>query len=69
MARLTTGERTVRKDLISVATTATLIDAHEQTVRNMLRDGRLAYVRIGKTIRIPSTEIERLTNEARRAAP
>lgn len=66
MASRSTGERTIRQEFLSVPTTATLIDAHEQTIRNMMRDGRLAYVRIGKTLRIPASEIERLKGEARR---
>ncbi len=67
---IATAQRTApHREFVSVSSTARLIDAHPQTIRNMLKDGRLASVRIGDMIRIPMSEIERLKGEARRAAP
>lgn len=40
-----------------------MMQLHPNTVRKMIRDGRIKAARIGKTWRIPKSEIERIYNE------
>ncbi|MGH2859176.1 MAG: helix-turn-helix domain-containing protein [Solirubrobacteraceae bacterium] len=48
-----------RNDLLSVAETAGALGATGQSVRNWIRSGRLAAVRIGARFSIPCVEVER----------
>ena len=40
--------------------TARLLSVHEQTIRRMISSGELASLRLGRAIRIPVSEIEKL---------
>lgn len=49
-------------DLPEAATVTEVAEAlrlHPQTIRQMIRDGRLRAVRSGRAVRIPTTEIAR----------
>jgi len=48
---------------------AALLCVDRQTVVHMTQDGRLASIRLGSVIRIPTFEVERLREEARKAVP
>lgn len=40
------------RELLSVKDVAIRLDVHEQTVRGLIRDGRLSAVRVGKLVRV-----------------
>ena len=42
----------VQRELLSVKDVAIKLDVHEQTVRGLIRDGRLVAVRVGKLVRV-----------------
>lgn len=48
-------------EAVTVTEAAQALRLHPQTVRAMIRDGRLSAVRFGRAIRIPATELARLT--------
>lgn len=54
--------------LNSVKKTATRIDVSPATVRRMIRDGRLGFHRIGRSIRVSDSEIQRLLESGYRPA-
>jgi excisionase family DNA binding protein len=41
-----------QRELLSVKDVAVRLDVHEQTVRTLIRDGRLSAVRVGKLVRV-----------------
>ena len=52
------GSRT--ENLYSPETVAELLDCSVQKVRKMIQRGEIGYRRIGRLVRIPSSEIERI---------
>lgn len=44
----------------SIETAAQLMDCSEQFFRNLVRDRRIGYVKIGRMVKIPSSELEKL---------
>lgn len=61
----TTGNQAGRK-FVSKQTLAVMLDVTPRTITNMMRDGRIAYVKFGGIVRIPVTEIERIESEVTR---
>lgn len=47
----------------SVATASELIDCSEQFFRNLIRDRKIGFVKFGRMVRIPASEIEKLKIE------
>ena len=45
---------------LSLEDVAQRLDVHVSTVRRMLKDGRLKGVKLGRVIRVPVTELERV---------
>lgn len=41
----------------SVKGAAILLDCHTDTVRNLMHTGQLSYIRLGRAIRIPLSEL------------
>jgi excisionase family DNA binding protein len=54
---------TVAGTLNTVAGTADKLALKQPTIRAWLADGRIGFVRLGKSIRIPQAEIDRLIAE------
>jgi len=46
------GVRTPRREAISIADTARLLDVHYDTVRRLIKHGELQAFRVGRAIRI-----------------
>jgi excisionase family DNA binding protein len=44
---------------LTVAQVAELTTLHPQTVRQLVREGRLRSVRVGRRVTVPRTEVER----------
>ena len=44
----------------SIETAAMLLDCSEQFFRNLIRDRKIGYVKIGRMVKIPSSELEKL---------
>jgi len=51
------------QDLLSVFDIASRLNLHVKTVRNYVRDGRLKAIRIGKSYRILSSDLEAFTGQ------
>ncbi len=51
------------KDFYTVEETAELLKVHVNTIYNMTRTGKIAYYKIGKQKRIPTSELEKLKIE------
>ena len=47
----------------SVKTAAKLLDCSEQFFRNLIRDRKIGFVKFGRMVRIPVSEIEKLKIE------
>jgi len=47
----------------SVGSAARLVDCSEQFFRNLIRDKKIRYVKFGRLVRIPASEIEKLKIE------
>lgn len=45
---------------LSIETAAMLLDCSEQFFRNLIRDRKIGYVKIGRMVKIPSSELEKL---------
>jgi excisionase family DNA binding protein len=52
-------------DLVTVDDTAAWFGCAPQTVRRMIRDGRLPRVKVGRLDRVPRRALEALEREAR----
>ena len=48
---------------LSVSTASKLIDCSEQFFRNLIRDRKICFVKFGRMVRIPISEIEKLKVE------
>ncbi len=48
---------------------ASMLKVTRQAVYNWIRQGHMEAVRIGRTVRIPAQEVERLLREGRSARP
>ena len=48
---------------LSVASASELIDCSEQFFRNLIRDRKICFVKFGRMVRIPISEIEKLKVE------
>ncbi len=46
----------------SIETAAQLMDCSEQFFRNLIRDRRIGYVKLGRMVKIPSSELKKLAN-------
>ncbi len=46
----------------SIETAAQLMDCSEQFFRNLVRDRRIGYVKLGRMVKIPSSELEKLVS-------
>ena len=44
----------------SIETAARIMDCSEQFFRNLIRDRKIGYVKIGRMVKIPSSELEKL---------
>lgn len=44
----------------SIETAAMIMDCSEQFFRNLIRDRRIGYVKIGRMVKIPSSELDKL---------
>lgn len=62
------GNQAGRK-FVSKQTLAVMLDVTPRTITNMMRDGRIAYVKFGGIVRISVTEIERIESEVTRHTP
>lgn len=51
------------KDFYTIEEAAELLKVHVNTLYNMTRKGRIAYYKIGKQKRIPTSELEKLKIE------
>ncbi len=51
-----------REELVTVEETARRLGLKESTIRAWIARRRLSYTKLGRAIRIPSSEIERLIN-------
>lgn len=49
-----------KKDFYTIEETADLFGVHAQTVRRMIRAGKLQYYKVGVQIRIAASELEKL---------
>lgn len=47
----------VSRDLLTVKEVSVRLDVHEQTVRALIRNGKLKAVRVGRLVKVPSTAI------------
>lgn len=54
------------RNALSVAATAARLDVCELTVRRLIKSGQLRAVRVGRLVRVPIAEVERLVAKARR---
>ena len=45
---------------LSIETVAKILDCSEQFLRNLIRDRRIGYVKVGRLVRIPESEIIQL---------
>jgi excisionase family DNA binding protein len=54
----------MRPRAYSVATTSVLLDVPDKTVYQMVADGEIGHVRLGRHIRIPDFEVQRLLGSA-----
>ncbi len=54
--------------MYSPAQFAPKINVTPRTVLNMINDGRIRAIRLGKTIRIPASELERILSSITPAA-
>ena len=73
VASLTTTETTAMpfaaREFLSKAEFGAIIGVSPRTMTQMLSDGRIACVKLGGTVRIHVSELDRLRQEARRRAP
>ena len=46
----------------SIETAAMIMDCSEQFFRNLVRDRRIGYVKLGRMVKIPSSELKKLAN-------
>ena len=53
----------VEQNLITVSQAAEALSSSGQSIRNWIREGRLAAVRIGNRFLIPRSEVERLRGD------
>lgn len=44
----------------SIESAATLLDCSQQFFRNLVRDRKIGFLKVGRLIRIPQSEIERI---------
>lgn len=49
-----------RERYYSIETAAMIMDCSEQFFRNLIRDRRIGYVKMGRMVKIPSSELEKL---------
>ena len=49
-----------RERYYSIETAAQLMDCSEQFFRNLVRDRRIGYVKLGRMVKIPRSELEKL---------
>ncbi len=56
------------EQLLTAAQAAEALSATSQTIRNWIRSGRLAAVRIGARFYVPAAEVERFRGEGARAS-
>ena len=47
---------------LSVETAAQLYDCSEQFFRNLVRDRKIGFIKIGRLVRIPQSEITKISN-------
>jgi len=45
---------------LSIETLAKMLDCSEQFLRNLIRDRRIGYVKVGRLVRIPESELIKL---------
>ena len=55
--------QTTGAEYISVADAAKMLSLSRRTVERRIKDATIAVLRIGRTIRIPLSEVERLVNQ------
>jgi excisionase family DNA binding protein len=55
----------VKAELVSIAQAAELLGVSRDTVRRLLTVGELGSVRIGKAVRIPCADVDRLIAHGR----
>ncbi len=46
----------------SIETAARIMDCSEQFFRNLIRSRKIGYVKVGRMIKIPSSELRKLAN-------
>jgi excisionase family DNA binding protein len=56
-----TDEELLKKLFLTVNETAQILRVNHKTVRQMLRDGRLAFQQFGRAIRIPTSAVRSMT--------
>ncbi len=56
--------RPVRPECFSVEETATRLNISPKLVRSLIKKGDLRAIRLGRILRIPESEIQRLTGTA-----
>lgn len=45
------------RELLTVKDVAVRLDVHEQTVRDLIRSGRLSAVRVGRLVKVPTVAV------------
>lgn len=53
---------TVKSEYMSVSDAARFLSFSRRTIERKIAEGKIAVIHIGRTIRIPMSEIERLVN-------
>ncbi len=46
-----------QRELLTVKDVAVRLDVHEQTVRGLIRTGRLSAVRVGRLVKVPALAV------------
>lgn len=63
MKRVKKEQKQLGEGYYSIKTAAKLIDCSEQFFRNLVRDRKIGFVKFGRMVRIPVSEIEKLKIE------
>lgn len=59
----------IAKDLLTVKEVSVKLDVHEQTVRSLIRSGKLSAVRVGRLVKVPYRAVMVYYREHAYAAP
>ena len=57
------GAKKIGEGYLSIKSAALLLDCSEQFFRNLIRDRKIGFVKFGRMVRIPISDIEKLKIE------